>query len=51
MEQSERQGYLAWLLKRTQSQLAGLSKSAKAEESERKKALEKAEAFLLDHLD
>lgn len=51
VEQPERQGYLAWLLKRTQTQLVGLSKSAKAEDSERKKALEKAEAFLLAHLD
>lgn len=50
VEQPERSGYLAWLLKRTRAQLAGLARSGKPEDASRRSALTQAADFLAAHL-
>ena len=46
VEQSERRGYMEWLLRRTRQQLEGLSRSSRTEEETRRKELREVEIFL-----
>ena len=46
LEQSERKGYLEWLLRRTRQQLEGLNKSARPRDDVRRQELQEVERFL-----